>query len=438
MSQEATSSIENNFWSSDKTALNILLDKLDQSNKTTNAIKDFFTERARIEQEYGNQLLKLSETFNIQHEEEFSIISNTTEMNARAHIDLGDNIKNLLELPLTDYVQDQVNIQTFMTNQMKESQNMKMLHGDNVKKTRQSYINECQKPTLSPKEAEVLDFEYRKAINLMQSNSPSWIHDWRESCKTFESLELNRLSYLKAVIKTFSSMTACAYSIDEQTCERLVTVMDDMNATENILKFISNHGTGSVLPDIPKYTKFKRNKEIVLKQEHQPIITIKEINIPTKHDEQLRSVNDQLKKIPNPWDNSDLNPKSSLPPHQYPLDPVYKSNVRQISSHSEPVLSNFTFKQDEKSVNHNQNKSTLVASYEEPNYQTAQHFLPWSTKSTTPTPRHISTKNPVPAPNRNSSSSVLTPPSPMFSQMDFYYSPSDNHHHNDLQQPHIC
>lgn len=36
-------------------------------------------------------------------------------MNARAHIDLGDNIRNLLELPLTDYVQDQENIQTFVS-----------------------------------------------------------------------------------------------------------------------------------------------------------------------------------------------------------------------------------------------------------------------------------------------------------------------------------
>lgn len=117
-------------------------------------------------------------------------------------------------------------------------------------------------------------------------------------------------------------------------------------------------------------------------------------------------------------------------------------------------------------VNHNQNKSTLVTPHEETKYQAAQNFLPWSTKPTTPTPSkktsslfsplgflkkkkvddkgkrlslmHISNKKSVPAPNRNSSSSVLTPPSPMFSQMDFYYSPSDNHHHNDLPSPHIC
>lgn len=104
-----------------------------------------------------------------------------------------------------------------------------------------------------------------------------------------------------------------------------------MDVNEEISKFILNHGTGSVLPgksfipfishlyptfllDIPKYTKFKRETEMVLKhQEKQPVRTIKEINIPTKHDEQLRSVNDQLKKIPSPWDNDDSNsPKVSF------------------------------------------------------------------------------------------------------------------------------
>jgi hypothetical protein len=63
-------------------------------------------------------------------------------------------------------------------------------------------VNECQKPHASFKDIDTLDCDYQKAIKLMQSNSNHWIHDWRESCKTFQSLELNRLDYLKAVIKT--------------------------------------------------------------------------------------------------------------------------------------------------------------------------------------------------------------------------------------------
>ncbi|KAI8090640.1 hypothetical protein BDF21DRAFT_194504 [Thamnidium elegans] len=425
-----TCSIENNFWSSDKAALNILIDRLEQSNKTNVAIQNFFNQRAQIELEYGNQLLKLSETFHTQ-DENFSVLSNTTEINARAHMDLSDNIKNLLEIPLKDYFKEQETIKSFMTNQMKESQNIKILHGDNVKKSRQLYIQECQKFSPSDKETDILDYEYQKAINLMQSNSHLWIHDWRESCKTFESLESNRLEYLKAVIKTFASMTACTYSIDDQTCERLLTVMDDINVQEQLYKFITNYGTGSTLPEIPKYTKYKRDG-----RERQPETTrtIKEINIPTRHDEQLRSVNEQLKKIPSPWDTKK---KTLLPPHQYPLDPLYKSSNK---SKSDPILSNLTFTDDK---SYNKNKSTLLTPYEETNDYEPHQFLPTPTKKTSLlfsplgflkkkkekrlslVPTTTTTKIP-----NNRSSSVLTPPSPLFSQMDFYYSPSDHHHHN--------
>ncbi|KAI9365324.1 hypothetical protein BD770DRAFT_378282 [Pilaira anomala] len=458
-----TCSIENNFWSSDKTALNILLEKLDQSNKTNVAIQDFFNQRAQIELEYGTQLLKLSETFNTQHDENFNIISNTTEMNARAHMDLSENIKNLLEIPLNNYFKEQENIKLFMTNQMKESQNMKMLHGDNVKKSRQLYIHECQKPNPSEKETEILDCEYQKAINLMQSKSYVWIHDWRESCKTFQSLESNRLDYLKAVIKTFASMTACTFNVDDQTCDRLLTAMEDMDVDEQVSKFITDYGTGSTLPEIPKYTKYKRdNREILQLQETR---MIKEINIPTKHDEQLRSVNEQLKKMPSPWDNNNntKNQTSLSPPLQYPLDPLYKSNTK---SKSDPILSNLGFHhhhQDVDKIDYHKNKSTLTTSYgsEErrilstPTNSSKKTSVLFSSlgflkKKKTPLsppslpleekkkrsslttlliPNHNNNNNnnnnSIPSP---SSPSVLSPPSPLFSQMDFYYSPSDHHH----------
>jgi hypothetical protein len=68
-----------------------------------------------------------------------------------------------------------------------------------------------------------------------------------------------------------------------------------------------------IIIEIPKYTKYKRggteggddyssyrtSSEVMSETR-----TIKEINIPIKHDEELRSVNDQLKKIPSPWDNT--------------------------------------------------------------------------------------------------------------------------------------
>lgn len=99
--------------------------------------------------------------------------------------------------------------------------------------------------------------------------------------------------------------------------------MDDMNANHEITKFIKSHRTGTINPgktlitvhllwvyidckallDIPKYTKYKKSDEIILKLHTSNPREIREINIPVKNDEELRSVNDQLRKIPNPWEH---------------------------------------------------------------------------------------------------------------------------------------
>lgn len=64
-------------------------------------------------------------------------------------------------------------------------------------------MDECQNPNTTFESIDVLDCEYQKAINEMQANLVHWIHEWRDSCKTFQSLELQRMDYLKAVIKTW-------------------------------------------------------------------------------------------------------------------------------------------------------------------------------------------------------------------------------------------
>ncbi|KAG1104117.1 hypothetical protein G6F42_017134 [Rhizopus arrhizus] len=137
----ADMTIENNFWSQDKLALNILLGRLEESNNSTIAIQNYFTKRAQIEEEYGNQLLALAESSH-QIEECFSTILTSSELSARAHVDLGQNIRNMLELPLKSYLTDQENIKIFMTNQMKEAQDLKLSQLEHVEKV-QSTATVC-------------------------------------------------------------------------------------------------------------------------------------------------------------------------------------------------------------------------------------------------------------------------------------------------------
>lgn len=66
-------------------------------------------------------MLELSESSH-QIEECFSTILTSSEMSARAHVDLSQNIRNMLELPLKSYLTDQESIKIFVTYERNEIQ----------------------------------------------------------------------------------------------------------------------------------------------------------------------------------------------------------------------------------------------------------------------------------------------------------------------------
>lgn len=255
-------------------------------------------------------------------------------------------------------------------------------------------------------------------------------------------------------------MVACTFSIDDQTCERMLITMEDLDINHEIMNFIKGHRTGSIIPAIPKYMKFTQPIDTKRKKVVPPPVltekrTIREINIPTKHDEQLRSVNDQLKKkMPaNLWEHNNNNDDNSSGNnvHPYPLNPVYKSN-KKSPSQSDPVLNNWynNFQATSPTSPTSKNKSTLITPHEKAKY--IQHINNTNTptkkpsllvssigffkkkKSTQDNPRnkkrlslgHATTDPLLPTQGAHSHQQQLEkPPSPMFSPIDFYYSPAD-------------
>jgi hypothetical protein len=73
----------------------------------------FIIYSASIEQDYGNRLLKLAQTSRIGEFEENSFaetlsrIPSALETTARAHIDLAQQLKDHLEVPLDGFLRDQ-------------------------------------------------------------------------------------------------------------------------------------------------------------------------------------------------------------------------------------------------------------------------------------------------------------------------------------------
>ena len=79
--------------------------------------------RAQIEQDYGERLLKLSQIRLSESEEPSSTFAETlhsiptaTEAAARAHIDLAQQIHHLLETPLSAFIKEQKTVRKSVNN----------------------------------------------------------------------------------------------------------------------------------------------------------------------------------------------------------------------------------------------------------------------------------------------------------------------------------
>ncbi|KAI7897816.1 uncharacterized protein BX663DRAFT_526977 [Cokeromyces recurvatus] len=391
------SMIEENFWSSDNTALQILLDKLEETTRSIKSIQHYFARRVQIEEEYGNELMKLSQLY---MEESFQALSTSTEMSARAHIDLSQDIKSMLEIPLEKYLNDRESIKSAMIHQLKVSHDIKSLYNNNnVIKQRDIQKNENQE-------------------------SNDWVNNWRKSCRTFQLLESKRLEHLRSIIKTFSSMISCLYNIDDQTCERLFLSMEDLNINLEISKFIKNHKTGAL---ILENQKSEKNLEFFNCK------TFKEINIPVNSGEELRSVNEQLEKISN---LSVYNSNSNIPIiYKYPINPVYTKSSQQSTLQNGHFL-NLRLNKENKSTTLSRNtqlhygksncsptrRTILLASMvqkksliQKGDQQMAKQL-------------HINGKI-QPLSVTSSQKDYSSPPSPLFSPSDFYYySPTNIEH----------
>ncbi|KAI9027431.1 hypothetical protein CLU79DRAFT_739188 [Phycomyces nitens] len=310
--------IADHFWAEDNRALNILSERMQKSNATCNAIRTVFEKRARIEEEYGQRLLNLSEISLSEFEENYSTFSESlesiptaTEAAARAHIDLAQHIKQLLETPLAGFIRNQKDQWKMATVRVSESQDLKSRHLQGMQHAHSNYIDERNRLSRKSsmdynRKSEVqqslhtlsnLEQSYKLSVEDLSSASTQWADDWRNTCDIFQRLEENRIDYLRRTIWSYANMMSTVYVVDDQSCERIRTSLEVIDISGDTEAFIEHKGTSTAIPDVPQFVPYDPLSLQTSNTEEGQSRNTHEINIPVA-DEELRSVNDQLKMLP--------------------------------------------------------------------------------------------------------------------------------------------
>ncbi|KAI9251556.1 hypothetical protein BY458DRAFT_523827 [Sporodiniella umbellata] len=313
------SNFSDSFWDNDYKGVDIVLSKLKRSKETCEEIKKLYESRAHIEQEYGERLLKLSATSKIGQCEEGSFaetlsrIPSTLETTARAHIDLAQQLRDHLEMPLDGFLKEQREIRKREYAHIENLKQLKKLHENEVARAKDHYSTESTKlislethfTAEMEKEIEeqkrvvaVAEQVYKRAIDNLNFVNDQWINDWKHTADVYQEMELKRTIYLRSTLWSFSNIMTSTFNIDEECCDRIRAALEITDVQKDIVDFVYSYRTGTQPPVSIPYESFYRSvQKSPFSHQNSSESLARSITVLTNHDEELKSVDIQLQQL---------------------------------------------------------------------------------------------------------------------------------------------
>ncbi|KAJ7645940.1 SH3 domain-containing protein [Mycena polygramma] len=273
----------NSFWGVGDAGVNILFARMRGAARTTDELRNFWKERAAIEEEYSNRLINLAKA--TLGKDEIGELRNSldtlrleTEKQGTTHLQLASQIRSELEGQTTTLLNKQIahrkNLQTPLEKRFKVKQTQESY----VLKAREKYESDClriasytQQISVNPgKDVERLELKLRRAKQTVQANEkdfasftktvldmmPAWEKDWKEFCDASEDLEEDRLDFMKDIIWMYANAVSTLCVSDDQSCERIRTVLDQLEPDKDVENFVQEYGTGNAIPDPPVFVPY--------------------------------------------------------------------------------------------------------------------------------------------------------------------------------------
>ncbi|KAI7871341.1 hypothetical protein BDF14DRAFT_1740750 [Spinellus fusiger] len=232
----------------------IAIENIKTGLRTCEDIKEYYRQRAQIEQEYGQRLLQLNHVLEGHAEEgllgqALSTIPNVLEITARAHIDLADQVRRRLEQPMDTLLIEHREESSAQQQRIDSSRQLKNTYHENVVRTRDIFRREClqleqlekhladQKGYLSQEELQQLkqdieesthavhtsDIAYKEAVDTQNDIIAKYNGDWKAALDEFRALAETRIDFIKDSLWTRHKTGLATNS--KKNCEKMrVTV----------------------------------------------------------------------------------------------------------------------------------------------------------------------------------------------------------------------
>ncbi|OCH92060.1 hypothetical protein OBBRIDRAFT_824978 [Obba rivulosa] len=273
----------NAFWGLGDGGVDVLFARMRGAMRTMDELRNFWRERAMIEEQYAKRLASLAK-LTLGRDEigelraSLETLRQETEKQANFHTQVAQQIKADLEGQATAFLnKQQHHKKTFQTAIEKEFRT-KQMQESYVNKAREKYETDCmrinaltaQATLMQGKDLEKNQIKLERAQQTVQANErdfanfaralqdtvQKWEQDWKVFCDSCQDLEEERLEFTKDNMWAYANAVSTVCVADDESCEKLRLALEQLEPEKDMENFVRDYGTGNAIPDPPQFVDY--------------------------------------------------------------------------------------------------------------------------------------------------------------------------------------
>ena len=257
-----------NFWAEDDSGFAVVLERMKHGKHTLASLLTVFQERSAAEEEYARRLGKSAKTALSKEElhnmgSALDAFCDSMESQARIHLQLAANIRNMVEKPLSDLFEEQRRIRKMHETSVDKAYKAKMTQFQAVKKLEDKLkkvageIDSLSRGKLHRDEVKLLKLtqsfnalkqEEQLCIDKLRDFHTLWIKEQHVAFEEFQSMEEARVEHMKTFIKVYAEFVSNAMTHDIETESSLKEAFEKCDTKVDLKEFVKENRTGNKIP----------------------------------------------------------------------------------------------------------------------------------------------------------------------------------------------
>ncbi|KAG6853673.1 hypothetical protein C0991_002472 [Blastosporella zonata] len=273
----------NAFWGAADGGVDVLFARMRGATRTMEELRNFWKERAAIEEDYAKRLAKLAKS--ALGKDEIGELRNSldtirleTDKQAGYHAKLASDVRSELESTSSSFLARQLHHKKTFQSSIEKQFKSKQAQEGHVNKAREKYEQDCvrinsytaQSSLVQGKDLEKVTSKLDRAHQTVQANERDfanfakilqettgrWEQDWKVFADTCQDLEGQRLEFMKDNMWAYANAVSTVCVADDESCEKMRVALEQMEPEKDMENFVRDYGTGDQIPDPPAFVNY--------------------------------------------------------------------------------------------------------------------------------------------------------------------------------------